>query len=476
MSLVCFSSSAISSVPECVSEQLDVDISDENIPAVKVIDRNDEKLIFDLSPTLVHGLTVNVLGGDSNFRQALEDLNDKKSFELKLDRPLIGDFSGIELIPFHRMAAVNNAPRIDISGYEFGPSLNSILINKDQIKHILKTLAISGFSGKYRFRDFLVVARTKSEFKRPQITRDCDAIHVAFNSLDGLATLDVKIDFIDSAFRINHSIEYNRGVQVFSSGLILKMPSDEGFALGQNKKPFRIGYVPLVSRYAQFQAKLASQKFIKLSTDPSEVTSSFVSKMGEISAIFYSDHWLHHPKKLFSEAGHLADLSAVKVSAKTVVNAPVLSVSLTNFPSPFVAMANQPIGRASHIFTEHADNANLQSSRALFYGDSNISNPEDSVGGFAHHGIPMTKSVFYHNDRKAQLKNYPMFGKRFNSRFIALVGSEQASIKGSSDYFRHLLDLKNLGNDICLHTPSYQEDSLSELAEALAFMQSNFGS
>lgn len=91
------------------------------------------------------------------------------------------------------------------------------------------------------------------------------------------------------------------------------------------------------------------------------------------------------------------------------------------------------------IWTEHADRASLDSHRAVYFGRSDITSPKEAVGGFVHHGIPVTKSVFWSNPTGqpcSTAHNVP-----------------QAAVADNQEFMWFCQDLAGLGYEICIHAP-----------------------
>ena len=121
---------------------------------------------------------------------------------------------------------------------------------------------------------------------------------------------------------------------------------------------------------------------------------------------------------------------------------------------------------SAFIFTEHADWTDIDTHRAVLFGNANITEPDEAVGGFAYFGIPVTKSVFYNNPD--DVTNSITSKGKFNTPI--------ETIKTDRDFYKLLKSLKNIGFDICLHTPEIYTTKRDNLKEALRFMRRKFGS
>lgn len=105
---------------------------------------------------------------------------------------------------------------------------------------------------------------------------------------------------------------------------------------------------------------------------------------------------------------------------------------------------------AGYVFTEHADQGDLKRNRAIYFGNENISNIDSTVGGFAGHRIPVTKSVFYTDTNGCSVRDNPQF----------------------CDFLDQLY--KTGLYDICLHTPEPGNSNRKILEESIKFMKEKF--
>ena len=115
------------------------------------------------------------------------------------------------------------------------------------------------------------------------------------------------------------------------------------------------------------------------------------------------------------------------------------------------------------IFTEHADYTSIRSNRAVYYGADTISNVQSSIGGFAGHHIPVTKSVFYSNPDKID------FSKR-----AGFIHGEIDNVSSTEGFRQFLSDLQAEGNEIALHTPDHYTSNSSVLSESFEKMSEFF--
>ena len=188
------------------------------------------------------------------------------------------------------------------------------------------------------------------------------------------------------------------------------------------------------------------------------------------TAYFNIDYWRDHPLIHYplnnDTSDYFLNISCKDVNEKTVIKGEF---------SLFVGQEIEEMPRimpiwdgfeSAFIFTEHADWTDICTHRAVLFGNENITKPENAVGGFAYFGIPVTKSVFFNNPDG--ITN----NQTSDGRFPGL----HATIKTDEAFFQLLKSLKDIGFDICLHTPEQYTTTKRNLAKALKFMNKEFGS
>jgi hypothetical protein len=120
---------------------------------------------------------------------------------------------------------------------------------------------------------------------------------------------------------------------------------------------------------------------------------------------------------------------------------------------------------AAIVWTEHADWTDLRTQRAVHFGSDTIRLPMDAIGGFDKYGIPLTKSVFYHNPEN--ITNSIASRGLFTGKLATL---DQA------DFMEFITMLHHSGHEICLHTPEQHSSKRSWMRQALAATANRFNS
>ncbi len=160
------------------------------------------------------------------------------------------------------------------------------------------------------------------------------------------------------------------------------------------------------------------------------------------------------------------DLSASEYS-KGDMRENSFSVYAGCLKTPLPRFMKNPSGYPStYIWTEHADYTDIRTNRAVYFGNENITEPENAVGGFVKWGIPVTKSVFY--DNPDSVTNIKDSGGIFKTL--------ECSVKDDTAFAGFLFKIKNYNTEVCLHTPEQYTTTRQRLETALKFMKRNFGS
>ena len=185
------------------------------------------------------------------------------------------------------------------------------------------------------------------------------------------------------------------------------------------------------------------------------------------TACFNIDYWRDHPLVHFPMRNDTSDYFE-DISYRSVKAGEVLTGEFNIFWStPDDLPRLMPVWdgyQSAFIFTEHADWTDIRTHRAVLFGNENITQPEDAVGGFCYYHIPVTKSVFYWNPDNVTN------AKTSHGLFPGLV----ASIKTDKEFYKLLKTIKKQGFEICLHSPEVYTTIPSEFPKAMRFMRRNF--
>ena len=126
-------------------------------------------------------------------------------------------------------------------------------------------------------------------------------------------------------------------------------------------------------------------------------------------------------------------------------------------------LLNIPSGyQAVYVWTEHADRTTIETHRAVYFGDEEITDAEKATGGFVKNKIPVTKSVYYSNPDDMEKCN---------------TGEPSVAIKESLEFEKFLTGLYATGDyDICLHSVTPDSAPRSLVEEAIPYMKNKFDS
>ena len=185
------------------------------------------------------------------------------------------------------------------------------------------------------------------------------------------------------------------------------------------------------------------------------------------TACFNIDYWRDHPLVHFPMRNDTSDYFE-DISYRNIKAGEVLTGEFNIYWStPEDLPRLMPVWdgyQSAFIFTEHADWTDIRTHRAVLFGNENITQPEDAVGGFCYYHIPVTKSVFYWNPDNVTN------AKTSHGLFPGLV----ASIKTDKEFYKLLKTIKKQGFEICLHSPEVYTTIPSEFPKAMRFMRRNF--
>ena len=185
------------------------------------------------------------------------------------------------------------------------------------------------------------------------------------------------------------------------------------------------------------------------------------------TACFNIDYWRDHPLVHFPMRNDTSDYFE-DISYRNVKAGEVLTGSINVFWSTHDELPRlMPVWdgyQSAFIFTEHADWTDIRTHRAVLFGNENITQPEDAVGGFCYFNIPVTKSVFYWNPDNVTNEQIS------KGKFPGPV----ATIKTDKEFYKLLKTLKKQGFEICLHSPEVYTTIPSEFPKAMRFMKRQF--
>lgn len=133
------------------------------------------------------------------------------------------------------------------------------------------------------------------------------------------------------------------------------------------------------------------------------------------------------------------------------------SIWIGDIPETIPRLMLTPYGyRSAYVFTEHADEADIRTQRAVYFGSESITEASQAVGGFVGNKIPVTKSVFYSNP-----------GDSIN---ISILDPNEGS-----EFIDFLDQLDSTGlYDICLHTPDFLNSNRAVMENSIKFMNERY--
>ncbi len=269
----------------------------------------------------------------------------------------------------------------------------------------------------------------------------------------------------DSNVNFNLETAYNNDVRVLRSSLIIPFLNDDFTVYRRNPFVDSCDYQNVYYLDKEGFSLSCGDRQLNLyhPDDVSSVQLDVENATAYINADYYYDHLLMR-YELLDTSYYYIDNSSTSMKDGDVQKSSFV-ISLTDKAELPRIMPVFDGYESAFIWTEHADWTDIKTHRATYFGSEEVENAEDAIGGFAYYDVPVTKSVFYHNpDSVTNFEKNPDFP------------GLHATIKTDESFFDFLQQLRDLGFDVCLHTPEQYTSNREYLEEALAFMKEHFAS
>jgi hypothetical protein len=277
------------------------------------------------------------------------------------------------------------------------------------------------------------------------------------------------ISLLSSIFKTE--TRFKKDVKLLRLAFVLPLPKGELTVYRRNQHIDTTDFQ--TSYYLDREGFIVSDDTLSLATYHNTGISSLQLDTEKRLACFNIDYWRDHPMLHYPMRTDTLDCFE-DISYREIKAGDVLKGEFTLYESPWYFDAYQYLPRimpvwdgyqSAFIFTEHADWTDLRTHRAVLFGNENITQPEDAVGGFCYFNIPVTKSVFYWNPDNVTNEVVS------KGNFHGLV----SSIKTDKEFYKLLKTLKKEGFEICLHSPEVYTTIPSEFPKAMRFMKRHFG-
>ena len=277
------------------------------------------------------------------------------------------------------------------------------------------------------------------------------------------------ISLLSSIFKTE--TRFKKDVKLLRLAFVLPLPKGELTVYRRNQHIDTTDFQ--TSYYLDREGFIVSDDTLSLATYHNTGISSLQLDTEKRLACFNIDYWRDHPMLHYPMRTDTLDCFE-DISYREIKAGDVLKGEFTLYESPWYFDAYQYLPRimpvwdgyqSAFIFTEHADWTDLRTHRAVLFGNENITQPEDAVGGFCYFNIPVTKSVFYWNPDNVTNEVVS------KGNFHGLV----SSIKTDKEFYKLLKTLKHEGFEICLHSPEVYTTIPSEFPKAMRFMKRHFG-
>ena len=258
---------------------------------------------------------------------------------------------------------------------------------------------------------------------------------------------------------------FTEDIKLLRLAFVLPLPDGELTVYRRNQHIDTTNYQS--SYYLDREGFAIKNDSLSFSTYHNLGISSLQLNTEDRTACFNIDYWRDHPLLHYPLKSDTSDMFE-NTSFRKIKKGDVLKGKIILFKHAMDDLPRlMPVWdgyQSAFIFTEHADWTDLRTHRAVLFGNENITQPEDAVGGFFYFNIPVTKSVFYWNPDNVTNE------KTSDGLFKGLV----ASIKTDKEFYKLLKTIKKQGFEICLHSPEVYTTIPSEFPKAMRFMRRQF--
>jgi len=295
-------------------------------------------------------------------------------------------------------------------------------------------------------------------------SKDSQIVHLYFNSESSDIHIELFLKKESNKIEFIITSQYKKVIEVIREALVFKFSGDIQNIYTKNKKVVKNDFEDeyWVNKGGIKFGSKKNSSIIYNNIDISSLQIDAINKLLWINLDYEKDHPFIYIVK--GKGGDYLDLSPSKYEKNDVITRKfALFTGIKKHP--VTRILNAPYGYNSvFIWTEHADNTIISTNKAVYYGSEKIDNPQNAIGGFVKHHIPVTKSVFYSNINDLSNIN---FNEDFND--------PQLSIKENDEYIRFLSELYRTGlYEISLHSSDPGNVPKSNTDSALIFMQNNF--
>lgn len=296
-----------------------------------------------------------------------------------------------------------------------------------------------------------------------------------------IAETDIKVEIIwDQSYtlknrwdsqpnfgrRIITETRFKEDVKLLRLAFVLPLPEGEITVYRRNQHIDSLDLQP--SYYLDREGFTIKHDGVGFSTYHNTGISSLQLDTENRTACFNIDYWRDHPLLHYPMRSDTSDFFE-DISYREVKAGEVLTGEFNLYHyAPTDLPRLMPVWdgyQSAFIFTEHADWTDLRTHRSVLFGNENITEPEDAVGGFCYFHIPVTKSVFYWNPDNITNEKTSK----------GLFTNSIATIKTDNEFYKLLKTIKKEGFEICLHSPEIYTTIPSEFPKAMRFMRRQFG-
>lgn len=300
------------------------------------------------------------------------------------------------------------------------------------------------------------------------VKNDINQKIIKLKNINDLAITELQFDYQNDNANVKFFLKtkFKKNAEIIRASLIIPVRDNDYILYRKNLHLDSIDYQNVYYLDQEGFSIIYEDKQLNL-YHPEKLSSiQFDTKngMAYLNMDYYCDHPLIQYPLMDDTVDYYIDKSArsVKKYSELTSSFFISMTDRTDLPRIMPIMDGY---ESAFIWTEHADWTDIKTHRATYFGNEDIVDADNAVGGFVYYDIPVTKSVFYNNPDS-------IVNKDINKEFPGL----QSTIMTDDSFLDFLKQLKLKDFDICLHTPEQYSSNQDNLTKALSFMKDNFGS
>ena len=350
-----------------------------------------------------------------------------------------------------------------IKAYLWNPNHCRILIDNAELK-------IEAHSSTSYQPDFKRDSLPKHSFLEKDFVPVVKYINANGDTISDPSVIESKLVFDNrnGHITVKTEVQFKKALKLLRLAYLLPLPEGEIIVYRRNQ---HIDSTNLQSSYyLDREGFIIKNDSLSLTTYHNTGISSMQLDVDNRTVCYNIDYWRDHPLLHYpmrsDTSDYFEDISYREIKAAEVLKGEFnlfINKNLDEIPRLMPVWDGY---QSAFIFTEHADWTDIRTHRAVLFGNENITEIKNAVGGFCYFDIPVTKSVFYWNPDNVT-NDLASKGNFFGPH---------ATITTDKEFYKLLKTIKKRGFEICLHSPEQYTTIPSEFPKAMRFMRRNFGS